>query len=125
MRTLFSSLVMAFVLILAASYAWTHMRQVSLVAPSAVSTKDQSTPPTYAEAEEAKKLVTFAGPLADYIAHQQGPSQSPQAGSQVVTIEDAPGQAGCLRSRGRIGRGQQRSDSESDVSRPIDRATGL
>lgn len=91
MRTLFSSLVVVFVLVLAASFAWTHMRQVSLVAPAAVSAKDQSTPPTYAEAEEAKKLVTLSGPLADYMAHQDGSSpQSPQAGSQVETLEKAP-----------------------------------
>jgi hypothetical protein len=95
MRTLFSSLVMALVLVLAASYAWTHMRQVSLVAPAAVPAKDQSTPPTYAEAQEAQKLVTLSGPLADYMAHQEGSSkegssQSPQAESQVETLEDTP-----------------------------------
>jgi len=90
MRTLFSSLITLFVLILAASFAWTHMRQVSLVAPAAVPAKDQSTPPTYAEAQEAQKLVTFAGPLADYMAKQEGSSPAPEAGSQVETLKDAP-----------------------------------
>jgi hypothetical protein len=90
MRTLFSSLVTLLVLILAASFAWTHMRQVSLVAPAAVPAKDQSTPPTYAEAQEAQKLVTFAGPLADYMAKQEGSSPAPEAGSQVETLNDAP-----------------------------------
>jgi hypothetical protein len=81
---------MAFVLILTASYAWTHMHQMSLVAPAAIPAKNQSSPPTYAEAEEAKKLVTFAGPLADYMAHQEGSTPSPQAASPVETLADAP-----------------------------------
>jgi len=87
MRTLFSSLVTLFVLLFAASYAWTHMRHVSLVAPAAVHSKDSPTPPTYAEAQEAQKLVTITGPLADYMAHQEGPSQSPEAEAQVETLE--------------------------------------
>lgn len=90
MRTLFSSLVTLFVLILAASFTWTHMRQVSLVAPAAVPARDQSTPPTYAEAQEAQKVVTFAGPLADYMAQHEGSSPSPQEMPQVETLQDAP-----------------------------------
>ena len=94
MRTLFSSLVTVLVLILTASYAWTHMRKVSLVAPAVVPAKDKWTPPDYAEAQEAQKLVTMAGPLADYMARHQGASQSSEAESQaqtqVETLGDAP-----------------------------------
>lgn len=90
MRTLFSSLVTLFVLILAASFAWTHMRQVSLVAPATVPGKDQSTLPTYAEAQEAQKLVTFAGPLADYMAKHEGSSPSSQGTPHVETLEETP-----------------------------------
>lgn len=70
------------------------MRKVSLVAPAVAPTKDKWTPPNYAEAQEAQKLVTMAGPLADYMARHQGSSQPPdaeaQAESQVETLEDAP-----------------------------------
>lgn len=95
MRTLFSSLVTLLVLILTASYAWTHMRKASLIAPAtAIPVENRFTPPTYAEAQEAQRLVTMSGPLADYMAHHQGTSQSPEAGpqaeSQVETLEEAP-----------------------------------
>ena len=71
------------------------MRKVSLVAPQpAVPVQNKWSPPTYAEAQEAQRLVTMAGPLADYMAHHQGSSQSPggesQAGPQVETLEEAP-----------------------------------
>ena len=89
MRTLFSSLVTLLVLILTASYAWTHMRHVSLVAP-AVQSKGAPTPPTHAEAPEAQKLVTMTGPLANYMAHQEGSSPSPEAQAQVETLEELP-----------------------------------
>src|SRR5579862_6657762 len=90
MRTLFSSLATFLVLILTASYAWTHMRKVSLVAPPPViPSENRFTPPTYAEAREAQKLVTITGPLADYMAQNPGASQSPEAESQVETLEDA------------------------------------
>jgi tryptophan 2,3-dioxygenase len=69
------------------------MRKVSLVAPAAVPAKDKWTPPNYAEAQEAQKLVTMAGPLANYMARHQGASQSPdadsQAQTQVETLADA------------------------------------
>ena len=89
MKNLFSALATVLVLVLTASYAWTHMRHVSLVAP-AVHSKDAPTPPTYAEAQEAQKLVTMAGPLADYMAHQEGSSPSPEAQAQVETLEEIP-----------------------------------
>lgn len=95
MRTLFSSLVTLLVLILTASYAWTHMRKVSLIAaPPAIPAENRFTPPSYAEAQEAQKLVTMTGPLADYMAHQPGAARSaeaePQAESQVETLEGTP-----------------------------------
>lgn len=93
MRILFSALVTLLVLVLTASYAWTHMRKVSLVAPPIAPSNNRFTPPTYAEAQEAQKLVTMAGPLADYMAHHQGSSQSPEAEGQpepqVETLGDA------------------------------------
>lgn len=94
MRTLFSSLVTLLALVLTASYAWTHMRNVKLITPPAVSPKDKWTPPDYAEAKEAQKLVTMAGPLADYMAHQQGAPRSSEAESQsesqVQTLAASP-----------------------------------
>ena len=70
------------------------MGKVSIVAPAVVPAKDKWTPPDYVEAKEAQKLVTMAGPLADYMARHQGSSQSPgadsQAESQVKTLADAP-----------------------------------
>ena len=70
------------------------MRNVSLVASPAVPAKDKWTPPNYAEAQEAQKLVSMAGPLADYMAHHQGSSQSPEADwqgeAQVETLQDRP-----------------------------------
>ena len=95
MRNLFSSLVVVLVLVLAASYAWTHKRQMSLVAPPTVPTENKFTPPTYAEAQEAQKLVTMTGPLADYMARHEGTVPSPeaelgQADSQMETLEGAP-----------------------------------
>lgn len=71
------------------------MRKMPLVGPTVVSTKDKWTPPDYAEAREAQKLVTMAGPLADYMAHHQGAPQSSdadsQAQTQVETLADVPG----------------------------------
>jgi hypothetical protein len=45
--------------------------------------ENRYTPPTYAEAQEAQKLVTMTGPLADYMAHHPGASQSPEAEPQA------------------------------------------
>ena len=70
------------------------MRKVALIAPATVPAKDKWTPPDYAEAQEARKLVTMAGPLADYMAHHQGAPQSPEGDSQnesqVESLADAP-----------------------------------
>ena len=73
------------------------MRKVPLIAPTAaIPAENRFTPPTYAEAQEAQKLVTMAGPLADYMAQHQGTSQSaeaePQAESQVETLEGTTAQ---------------------------------
>lgn len=73
------------------------MRKVSLIAPlPAIPAENRFTPPSYAEAQEVQKLVTMAGPLADYMAHHPGSSQwpeaEPQAKSQVETLEAAPAQ---------------------------------
>jgi hypothetical protein len=94
MRTLFSSLVTLLVLVLTASYAWIHTRNVPLITPAVVPAKDKWSPPSYAEAQEAQKLVTMTGPLANYMAHHQGAPQSadadPQANSPVDTVQGAP-----------------------------------
>lgn len=73
------------------------MRKVSLIAaPPAIPAENRFTPPTYAEAQEAQKLVTMTGPLADYVGHHpaatQSPETEPQGGSQVETLEAAPAQ---------------------------------
>ena len=71
------------------------MRNVPLITPAVVPAKDKWSPPTYAEAQEAQKLVTMAGPLADYMVHHQGASPSADAGPQVNSpagiVQDAPG----------------------------------
>ncbi len=60
-------LMTSFVFVGAGSYAWTHRHR--LVA-SVVEPADQPEV-TYTEAREAQKMVTVAGPMADYVQRQQ------------------------------------------------------
>jgi hypothetical protein len=92
MRSLFGLLVTFLVMLGFGSYAWNHMRHVPLVAPPAVGKGGNATP-NFAEAQEAQKIVGFAGPLATYMAKQDGSPASqagPEGAAQVETLESIP-----------------------------------
>lgn len=91
MRALFGSLVILLVFILGGSYAWNRMRQVPLVAPSRIPQQDSGNPATTPEAQEAQKLVTVVGPLANYVTHQSGQSQAAPDSAQMETLEPFAG----------------------------------
>ena len=82
MRTLFGFLVISFVLILTGSFVWTHVRRSADKMSLPVQTEATSTEPQYAEAQNAQKMVTVTGPLADYMAGQDG--------QKVETLQLAP-----------------------------------
>lgn len=85
MKTLFGLLVVSFVLMLGGSYAWRHMRHTALktiTVSAPAPQQEQEDPPSYAEEQEARGVVTIHGPLMDYVARSQEP--------QVETPQDAP-----------------------------------
>jgi hypothetical protein len=83
MRALFGLLVVAFVLIVGGSYAWNRMRQVPLVAPARFPEKKAADP---TEGQETQKMVKMTGPLADYMANEEGSDQA----LKVETLEYTP-----------------------------------
>lgn len=92
MRSLFGLMVTFLVMIGFGTYAWNHMRHVPLVAPPAVG-KGANGTPTFAEAQEAQKIVGLAGPLANYMAKQDATPASgsgPEGAAQVETLEPTP-----------------------------------
>jgi hypothetical protein len=88
MRSLFGLLVVALVFIVGAVWVFPRMRATPLVAPG-VTAKASGHNPTYAEAKEASQAVTMAGPLADYMAKQDGTNASADA-KDVETIPWVP-----------------------------------
>jgi hypothetical protein len=69
-------LVLSFILVLGCSYAWIHFRHLATVS---MAEQPASTEPSYSEAEDANKMVTVAGPMADYLQRQKA--------SGIVTVE--------------------------------------
>ncbi len=85
MRSTFSLLIVLSVIIAGGVFAFHRMRQVPLVAPAVIS-KTSETAPVYAEAKQAAQAVKMAGPLADYMAKEQGSAD----GQQVETVTWVP-----------------------------------
>ena len=73
-------LVASVVFVLVASYAWTHRHRVAV---PETNFKPSQTQAMYDEAQEAQKTVTITGPMADYMAREQG-SQNESTG-QIKT----------------------------------------
>lgn len=88
MRSLFGLLLVAFVFIVGGVYAFRRMQQVPLVAP-AVPPKPSQNPASYAESKQAAQAVTMVGPLADYMAQQDGPRAASGA-QEVETVTWIP-----------------------------------
>jgi hypothetical protein len=66
----------SFVLVLVGSYAWVHRHHVP-VAPATVQSPQSEA--TYTEAQDAQKMVTVTGPMADYVQRQK-PSGAEESG---------------------------------------------
>ena len=73
MKLLFGWLVASCVLLLGGSYAWMHRQDVAKVAAPAAPAVTQGTPTdaNYEEVQDAQRVVTITGPLADYMSHQK------------------------------------------------------
>ena len=67
-------------------YSYRRMQQVPLVA-RAVSPKSSENRTSYAEAKQAAQAVKMVGPLADYMANQEG---STPAAKEVETVTWIP-----------------------------------
>lgn len=85
MRSLFGLLVIAFVFIMGGLYAYRRMQQVPLVAPAVPPKSSEKT--SYAEAKQAAQAVKMVGPLAEYMANQEGPTP---AAKDVETVTWIP-----------------------------------
>jgi hypothetical protein len=84
MRSLFGLLLVALVFIMGGLYSYRRMQQVPLVAP-AVPPKSSEQSPSYAEAKQAAQAVKMVGPLADYMANQEGPTSAAARDVETVT----------------------------------------
>jgi hypothetical protein len=72
MKTMFGWLVVSFVLVLGGSYAWVHRNHVAeAVAAPPVAPPPATIPTDYEEAKAARQAAPIAGPLADYMSHDQ------------------------------------------------------
>jgi hypothetical protein len=68
MKEWFRWVVASIVLVMVASYAWTHARHVAVPANAFAA---QDSQPKYAEQQQAGQMVTVTGPMADYMARQK------------------------------------------------------
>jgi hypothetical protein len=93
MRSLFGLLLVAFVFIMGGLYAYRRMQQVPLIAP-AVPLESPETAPSYAEAKQAAHAVKMVGPLADYMANQEGPTLAAKEVETVTWIPTASDHVG-------------------------------
>jgi hypothetical protein len=84
MRSLFGLLLVAFVFIMGGLYGYRHMQQVPLVAP-AVPPNSSENHASYAEAKQAAQAVKMVGPLAQYMANQEGPTAAAAKDVETVT----------------------------------------
>lgn len=90
MRALFGLLVVALVFIVGGAYAWNRMRQVPLVAPAKFPEKPVADNTNFPEAREVQEGRKMAGPLAEYMAHEEGTETAPAGAPQVETIAYMP-----------------------------------
>jgi hypothetical protein len=67
MKTWLGWLTASLLLMIVASYAWTHRH----FTPAAVAEPAPQPEATYAEAQEAQKMIVVTGPMADYVLHQK------------------------------------------------------
>lgn len=70
MKTLVGWLVFSFVFVIVGSYTWMHLRHSMLAQRLQLPQSEQpgqENPPSYAEEQEARGIVTIHGPLLDYI----------------------------------------------------------
>jgi hypothetical protein len=93
MRSLFGLLLVAFVFIMGGLYAYRRMPQVPLVAP-AVPPQSSENHASYAEAKQAAQTVKMVGPLADYMANQEGPTPAAKDVETVTWIPTASDHVG-------------------------------
>jgi hypothetical protein len=93
MRSLFGLLLVAFVFIMGGLYSYRRMQQVPLISP-AVPVKSRETAPSYAEAKQAAQAVKMVGPLADYMAKQDGPTPAAKEVETVTWIPTASDHVG-------------------------------
>jgi hypothetical protein len=93
MRSLFGLLLVAFVFIMGGLYAYRRMPQVPLVAP-AVRPQSSENHASYAEAKQAAQTVKMVGPLADYMANQEGPTSAAKDVETVTWIPTASDHVG-------------------------------
>jgi hypothetical protein len=84
MKALVRSLVMICALASAGSYAWTRFRHVPVSPNLPLQGQSPVSIPMYPEAQEAQKIVSFAGPLADYVTNQE---TTQQERSEVETLK--------------------------------------
>ena len=89
MRALFGLLIVALVFIVGGAYAWNRMRQVPLVAPAKFPEKPAADNSNFPEAQQVQEGRKMAGPLADYMAHQEG-GEAPVGAPPVETITYTP-----------------------------------
>lgn len=92
MRSLFGLLVIAFVFIMGGLYAYRRMQQVPLVAPAVPPKSSEKT--SYAEAKQAAQAVKMVGPLAEYMANQEGPTPAAKDVETVTWIPTASDHVG-------------------------------
>lgn len=88
MRSTFALLVVLSTIIAGGVFAFRRMRQVPLVAPP-LATKAAETTPSYPEAKQAAEAMRMTGPLADYMAKQDGGKTS-SPGQEVETVTWTP-----------------------------------
>lgn len=72
MKTWFGAPVAALFVVLVGSYAWIHRTHIAV--PATAEATDNL--PKYDEQEQAKKMVTVTGPLADYMTRQSSGSSN-------------------------------------------------
>lgn len=75
MKTWLGAIVAAFLVVLVGSYAWVHRTRIAVPATAQVADGQ----PKYDEQDQAQKIVTVSGPLADYMTRQNS--------KQIETIQ--------------------------------------
>lgn len=88
MRSTFALFVVLSTIVAGGIFAFRRMRQVPLVAPP-VTAKVSEKPVNYPEAQVAAEAMKMSGPLADYMAKQEG-SKASAEGQELETMTWVP-----------------------------------